>query len=162
MPHRLTPRVTVLVVSVLFSVAFGWQALGHSSAPKAAERATPSPLVEPPGPAPHLALSAARPLPALRHPRTSPKREPKPKPKPKHRHIVAAPRPAPATAAPAPTATRRPTATPAPRPVVAPVPHYDPPVVAPAPHYVPPARTPAPTPEATPEPSGSFDTSGEP
>jgi hypothetical protein len=141
MPRRLTLRATVVVVSLLFSVCFGLQTLGRSSSPKAAVRAaTPSRLVERPGAAPKVALSAATRVPALRDPR---KPKPKPKPKPKHRTVVAAPKPAPVR--------RAPISTPRPARTVAP---------APAPRYVPPARTPAPTPKATPAPSGSFDTSG--
>jgi hypothetical protein len=139
MPRQLSLRATVVVVSLLFSVCFAMQTLGRSSSPKAAVRAaTPSPLVERPGAAPKVALSAAARVPALRDPR-----KPKPKPKPKHRKVVAAPKPAPVHFAP--------TAAPTPAATVAP---------APTPRYVPPARTPAPTPKATPAPSGSFDTSG--
>ena len=143
MPRRLSLRATVVVVSLLFSVCFAMQTLGRSSSPKAAVRAaTPSPLVERPGAAPKVALSAAARVPALRDPR---KPKPKPKPKPKHRKVVAAPKPAPVHLAPMATSTPAPAATVAP---------------APTPRYVPPARTPAPTPKATPAPSGSFDTSG--
>ncbi len=141
MPRRLSLRATVVVVSLLFSVCFAMQTLGRSSSPKAAVRAaTPSPLVERPGAAPKVTLSAAARVPALRDPR-----KPKPKPKHKHRKVVAAPRPAPVHVAPTAPTTPTPAATVAP---------------APTPRYVPPARTPAPTPKATPAPSGSFDTSG--
>jgi hypothetical protein len=146
MPRRLTLGATVLVVSLLFSVCFGLQMLGRSPSPKAAVRATQSPLVERPGAAPKVTLVAAQRLPALRDPRKPPK--PKPKRKRKPRRVVAPP-PAPVRIVPTPTATAAPiaTATPAPRYI-------------PAPRYRPPARTPAPTPKAPPPPAGSFDTSG--
>jgi hypothetical protein len=136
MPRQLSLRTTVVLVSLMFSVCFGLQLLGRPSSPRAAARATaPTPLVERPGAAPKVLLSAAR-VPALRDPR-----KPKPKPKPKPRRVLVAPRPAP---------VRAPVATPKPAPAAAPTPRY-----------VPPARMPAHTPRATPAPpSGSFDTSG--
>jgi hypothetical protein len=140
MPRRLTLRATVVLVSLLFSVCFTLQLLGRSSSPRAAMRATQSPLVERPGAAPKLSLVAAKRVPALRDPR-----KPKPKPKPTRHKVVAAPKPPPVQAT--PTATASPIPTPAA-------------TAAPTPRYVPPARTPAPTPKATPAPSGSFDTSG--
>ncbi len=142
MPDRLTPRVTVLLVVLAFSMAFGLQALGKSAAPKAAVGASAASNVEQPGPRPELSLTSADSVPALRDPR---KPKPKPKRKPK-RHVVAAPEPAVR-----PFAT--PTATPTPTPTYVPTP-------AATPRYVPPARTPAPTPKSTPEPSGDFDSSG--
>jgi hypothetical protein len=144
MPRQLSLRTTVVVVSLLFSVCFALQVLGRPSSPNAAVRATASPLVERPGAAPKVALSAATRVPALRDPR-KPKPKPKPKRKRKRHKVVAAPRPAPVRMVATPTPTPTPAATRAP---------------APAPRYVPPARTPAPTPKATPPPSGSFDTSG--
>ena len=78
MPSRLTPRITVVLVSLVFSVAFGLQALGGSAAPKAAVGSRPASAVEHPGPRPELSLTAAHSVPALRDPR-----KPKPKPKPK-------------------------------------------------------------------------------
>jgi hypothetical protein len=144
MSRRVTPRSTVVVVSLLFSVCFALQLYGRSSSPKAAVRTTAAPLVDRPGPAPDLSLRAARAVPALRDPRTPPKPKPKPKPKAKPRKVVVAPKPAPTVVAPRPTATPEPVATAAPRP-----------------RYTPPARTPAPTPKPKPEPSGSFDTSGQ-
>jgi hypothetical protein len=146
MPRQLSLRTTVVLVSLLFSVGFSLQLLGRPSAPKAAVRAAPKPLVDRPGAAPEVALSAATRVPALRDPRKpKPKPRPKPKPKPKRHKVVVAPKPAAVQRVPTPARTPVPTATAAP---------------APAPRYVPPARTPAPTPKATPAPSGSFDTSG--
>jgi hypothetical protein len=142
MPRRLTLRATVLVVSLVFSVCFGLQMLGRSPSPKAAVRATQSPLVERPGAAPKVTLVAAQRLPALQDPRKPPK--PKPKRKPKPRKVVV-PTAAPVRIVPTPTAT------PTPTPIATP---------APTPRYIPPARTPAPTPKASPPPAGSFDTSG--
>ena len=147
MPDRLTPRVTVLLVVLAFSMAFGLQALGKSAAPKAAVGARAASNVEQPGPRPELSLTAAHSVPALRDPR-KPKPKPKPKRKPK-RHVVPAPEPAVVVAK--PTAT--PTPTPASTPTYIPTPA--------APRYVPPARTPAPTPKSTPEPAGDFDSSGD-
>lgn len=139
---RLTLRTTVVLVSLLFSVCFTLQLLGRSSSPRAAMRATQSPLVERPGAAPRLTLVAAQRVPSLQDPR---KPKPKPKPKPKRRKVVAAPTPAPVEIVPTATATPTPTPTA---------------TAAPAPRYIPPARTPAPTPKASPAPSGNFDTSG--
>jgi outer membrane biosynthesis protein TonB len=144
MPDRLTPRVTVLLVVLAFSMAFGLQALGKSAAPKAAVDARAASNVEQPGPRPELSLTSADSVPALRDPR-KPKPKPKPKRKPK-RHVVARPEPAVRVVA-------TPTATPAPAPTSVPTPA--------APRYVPPARTPAPTPKSTPEPAGDFDSSGD-
>ena len=144
MPDRLTPRVTVLLVVLAFSMAFGLQALGKSAAPKAAVGARAA-HVEQPGPRPELSLTSADSVPALRDPR-KPKPKPKPKRKPK-RHVVVAPEP-----------VVRPFATPTATPTPAPTPAYVPTPA--APRYVPPARTPAPTPKSTPEPAGDFDTSG--
>lgn len=146
MPRQLSLRTTVVLVSLLFSVGFSLQLLGRPSAPKAAVRAAPKPLVDRPGAAPEVALSAATRVPALRDPRKpKPRPKRKPKPKPKRHKVVVAPKPAAVQRVPTPARTPVPTATAAP---------------APAPRYVPPARTPAPTPKATPAPSGSFDTSG--
>ena len=141
MPDRLTPRITVVLVSLAFSLAFGLQALAGSAAPKAAVGSRPASAVEQPGPRPELSLTAAHSVPALRDPR---KPKPKPKPKPKRkpkRHVVPAPEPA--------VVVAKPTATPTYVPTPA------------APRYVPPARTPAPTPKSTPEPAGDFDSSGD-
>ena len=143
MPDRLTPRVTVLLVVLAFSMASGLQALGKSAAPKAAVGARAASNVEQPGPRPELSLTSADSVPALRDPR---KPKPKPKRKPK-RHVVVAPEPVVR-----PFATPTATTTPAPTPAYVPTPA--------APRYVPPARTPAPTPKSTPVPSGDFDSSG--
>ena len=145
MPDRLTPRVTVLLVVLAFSMAFGLQALGKSAAPKAAVGARAASNVEQPGPRPELSLTSADSVPALQDPR-KPKPKPKPKRKPK-RHVVVAPEP-----------VVRPFATPTATPTPAPTPTYVPTPA--APRYVPPARTPAPTPKSTPEPAGDLDTSG--
>jgi hypothetical protein len=141
MPVRVTPRTAVVLVSLVFSVAFGLQALGSSPAPKAAAETRPAPVDEQPGALPDLALTAARSVPALRDPR---------KPRVRRRPIAAA---APTLAPVHVTATPTPVPTPAPTPVA---PRYVPP---PAPRYVPPPpRKPAPTP--APQPSGQFDGSG--
>ena len=141
MPDRVTPRITVVLVSLAFSVAFGLQALGHSAAPKAAVKSEPSLTAERSGPRPDLSLASARSVPALRDPI---KPKPKPKPKPKKRHVV--------VVAPPPVHV---VATPTPTPVATPAPRY----VPPAPRYVPPKPTPKPKPTPAP-PSGEFDTSG--
>ncbi len=143
MPDRVTSRITVVLVSLAFSVAFGLEALGQSPAPKAAVERDSTLTAEHPGPKPDLALAAARSVPALRDP-IKPKPKPKPKPK-KRRVVVAAPPPVHVVATPEPTPVPTPAATP----------RY----VAPAPRYVPPKPTPKPKPTPAP-PSGEFDTSG--
>jgi outer membrane biosynthesis protein TonB len=142
MSRRVTLRIAVVIVSLVFCVAFGLQALGGSSAPPAAAEPARTPAAEHAGPRPDLALAAARSVPALKNPI----KPHKPKPKPKRHVVVAAPRPAPV-----PVATPMPT--PKPKPAA---PRY----VPPAPRYVAPRRTPAPTPKPTPVPSGNFDSSG--
>lgn len=147
MSVRVTPSVAVVLVALVFSVAFWLPALGSSPAPKAvAER--PALAAEPPGARPDLSLTAARSVPALRDPR-----KPRVHRRPKRQPVTApAPRLAPVQVAAAPT--------PAPAPAPAP-PRYVPP---PAPRYVPPrhAPTPAPQPSGQFDSSGSFDSSGTP
>jgi hypothetical protein len=141
MPIRLTPRITVVLASLVFGLALCVQMLSRSSAPNAVVEMHAGLAAENPGPRPDLSLTATRSVPALRDPRKPRVR------KPKKRHVVlAAPEPAPIRVVPSPT----PAATAAPRVVPTPAPSY----VAPKPR---PGPTPAPTP---PEPSGSFDTSG--
>jgi hypothetical protein len=154
MPNGVTPRITVVLISLAFSVTFGLQALGSSPAPKAAAQPARASSAEPPGPRPDLTLTAHA-VPALKDPRVPHVR----KPKRKKRHVVAAaPKPAPVRVVSTPDPT--PAATPRPRPKPKPAaPRY---VPTPAPRYVPPRRTPAPTPQAKPVPSGEFDTSGTP
>src|SRR4051794_41316439 len=141
MPRGLTPRSSIVLVSLAFSVTFALQALGGS---EAAQRPARPPVAARPGPKPDLSLAAARSLPALKNPRVPHVR----KPKPKTRHVVVrAPTPAPARVAATPVPTPKPKPKPrpvAPRYVPTPAPRYV------APRYVAPQRTPAPTPKATP------------
>jgi hypothetical protein len=157
MPEGLTPRATVLLVALVFGLAFGIQALlGGGFSPS---KPAPEPVVAVSTDAdvaaarPDLRLVAAGTVPALRDPRKPPKRRKHNARKVKRsvRKVVAV---AP-TAAPEPAATPKPAATPAPAP------RYTPP----APRQTPtPIRTPAPTPAPTTAPtdSGEFDTTGEP
>jgi hypothetical protein len=146
MPNQLTPRITVVLVSLVFSVAFGVQALSRSSAPKAAVGMHSGLAAEHPGPRPHVSLSVARSVPALRDPRKPHMRKPKTKPK-KSNVGLAARRPAPVRV----VSSHPPTATATPRYVPTPTPRYVPPKPRPR-------ATPAPT--SPPAPSGNFDTSG--
>lgn len=154
MPDRVTRRAALVLIALAFGLAFAVQAFaGSSPAPK---RATTTPVTtNEPGPEADLSLAAATRVPALRDP-IKPKPKPKPKPRKKPRP---APKPAPRTA---PTAPMMAAPTPQPTPVA--TPRYVPTRV-PTPRYVPPRRTPAPrsTPAPTPpEPSGDFDTTGDP
>ena len=153
MPRQVTLRTTLVLIATAFCLALAVQAFtGRSSAPKRVATADAATLAEQPGPQVDLALSATPRVPALQNPI-----KPKPKPKPKKKR-KRKPKPA-RVAAPAPVVSV-PTATATPDPTPVPTPRY---VPTPRP-YVPPARTPAPKPKppATPEPSGDFDTSGEP
>jgi hypothetical protein len=155
MPEGLTPRATVLLVALVFGLAFGIQTLlgesPSSSKPALEPVVAASTDADVAAARPDLRLVAAGTVPALRDPRKPPKprKHDARKVKRSVRKVVVV----------APTATPEPAATP--KPVVTPAPRYTPP----APRRTPaPARTPAPTPAPTTAPtdSGEFDTTGEP
>jgi hypothetical protein len=159
MPEGLTPRATVLLVALVFGLAFGIQALlgGNPSPSKPAAEpvvaaSTDADVAAAP---PDLRLVAAGTVPALRDPRKPPKQHRVRKPKRSVRKmVVVAPKPTPKR-----VATPKPVVTPAPR-YIPPAPRY----TAPAPRRPTPVRTPAPRPAPTTAPtdSGEFDTTGEP
>ena len=149
----LTLRATLVLVALALGLAFSVGALagGGSSATKPAEGG-PGVVTSTPGTAPDPQLSAARTVPALRDPQ-----------RPRERPLrVATPERVEGPAArPAPTLARPPVVRDAP---ATPTPTAVPRRPAPAPRLVAPAprSTPEPTATAAPEPTGEFDTTGEP
>ena len=156
MPERLSIRLTLLLATVAFALAFGILALlgGGSSAAESAA-ASRGVVADVPGAAPDLRLASAASVPPLREPRRPRKRAVRRRKAPAPRVV----RPVRQTPRPAPTPAPRPTAAVTPAPTSAP-PRYVPPPSTPAPRPRPvaPRPTPAPT---SPPPSGGFDTTGD-